>query len=130
MLADRADKVVRQLFTLIFISADRTAPYNLSGFLADDLLRLRLDMLLIVGIGRGGNIAQDIHIRYIRDKKGMGAEIHRLDDLPGNIGVGSSGNDQGSVCRGFAIGKIGKLVDISSRMEAKLLKKLKFRGFA
>ena len=64
MLADRADKVSRKLFSLIFISADPAAPDCLSG-LTGRCGRLWLDIALVVVVCRGGNIAQYIGMFFL-----------------------------------------------------------------
>ena len=86
MLADRADKVSRKLFSLIFISADPAAPDCLSG-LTGRCGRLWLDIALVVVVCRGGNIAQNVHIIHGGNKQSVASKIHRAFHGGGNIAV-------------------------------------------
>ena len=121
MLADRADEIIRNLFADVLISTDATAPYRLPLVGLSDRLWLRLDVILIVLVGRGWRITQHRHIRDIADEHRMRTEIYRLIDRYGNVGIGSRCNVLEAPSATCTAGEIRKLIDITTRLETEVL---------
>ena len=74
MLAQGADDIFGQLFTLIDPAADPAYIALLVGF------GLGLDVLKVVSVSHGVQTAQVSALSYITDEHDVGAQIHLVDD--------------------------------------------------
>ena len=123
VLAQRADKVVGQNVAFINITADLADKALLSFG-----LRLRLYMLLVVGVGLGFLVAHDSGFGNGADKEAVGAKIHILLYLKGDRGVNIfRKNDQAVV--GADRRPVLKFVRGASALEAKVLEDFKGRFY-
>ena len=87
MLAQGTDEVLRELLADVLIPADGTAPDGLALRGLADLLRLRLDVLVVVGIGGGRRVVQADRLGDLRDEERVRAKVDAVEDAPGEIGV-------------------------------------------
>ena len=125
MLAQRTNKILRQLFSHILISANRTSPDGLSILCLPHFLRLGLNMVHIVFIGCRSIPTQHFHIRDLTNEHGMRAKILRLVNLYGNIGIGSFGNIINTVLSSDTGCVFCKFIDFPSCLEPEMLKQIK-----
>ena len=104
MFAEGADEVGGEFVAYVFVAADLAAVDMFACWGRSGLLWLGFDVLLIVVIGGGGDVRQNIHIRDGGDKEGMGAQVDFLGDVAGDIGIGAGGDDGDTVGAPFPVG--------------------------
>ena len=92
MLAQRADEVLGQGVAFVDISAD----FAHIAFFALGL-GLRLDVLLIVGVGSGLLVRYDTCLGDFADEHSVGVKVHVLLHLERKEGVDVSGQENQSV---------------------------------
>ena len=123
MLAPGAGEVLRQLLPLVDIPADPAAP---AGFFAGT--RLGLDVAVVVVVGQGPLLGEDLRVDGVRDKQRVGLEIQGVQDLPGDKGVGIGGQMQQAGGVPFGLVEIGaELVRFPPAAHAEMLEKGKGR---
>ena len=129
MLAPRADEVGGQLFALVDIAADRAAPHRFAGR-RGLFLGLRLDVCLIVGVGGGRRVREDVHVVYRGDEQRVAAEVDALLHAAADKGVGSRRDVVQPVFAAAAFAVVCKLVGVSARLKAEVTEDFKIRLLA
>ena len=123
MLAERADEIRREFIAFIDIAADFADPaFLLRGGL------LRLDVVLIVGIGHGVEVGKRLGFRHAADEHAVGAEIDVVFDFQGIERIAVVGKD-GQAVGGTGEGDIGELVVVAATAETEVLEDGERRGF-
>ena len=82
VLTQGADEVLRQDFALVHIATDLADPTLFLG------VGLGLYILKVVIIGHRLCLGQIDTLGHIADEHEMGTQIHGLNDLAGDIGIG------------------------------------------
>ncbi len=119
MLAERADKIIRQLVAFVDISAHRA--YEALLALG---IRLWLYIALVIGVGHGLYIGDNARLSYGADKHSVCVKIYILLYLKRHECIDISWKEYKAVigAQGLAA---GKFIYVSSALEAKILEYLK-----
>ena len=115
MLTDRADEVIWQIFSNVFIAADKALPdyFALRG--CANWLWFWFDVTLIIFIGAGWCVRKDCHEGWLADEKSVGSKINFFFNLQGEVGVGSCNYVWNSIFCQLVGGVIlGELIHVSS----------------
>ena len=128
MLAERTDIVGGEFLSLVDVSAHLAAPYRFA--LRGLSFRLGLDAGLVIGVGRRGDVGQNLHILHRRDKHGVTAQVDGLLHRGTDVGVGAFGDIAKAVFAAPAGGIARKLIRRLAGLEAEMLKQLKVRLLA
>ena len=120
MLANGADEVIGQFLALILITANDAPPDGLALGIPADRLGVRLDVLLVVIIGGGGNIGERLHFGDNTDKKDMRAQIDNLLHICRKEGVCPASDCQCAVSDATAVGEVRKLIDHTPALETEV----------
>ena len=84
-------------------------------------------MLLIVGVGGGGLVVQDLHILDGRDEQGVGAQVDALGYLAAEVGVDALVDVVQAVGGALTGGEAVELVYISAGLHAEPLEEIEPR---
>ena len=114
MLAERADKILRQLLSLIDVAADIADPALLFG------IRLRLDVLLIVGIGHRLNLIEHDRFRDVAQEHPVRSHVDYVENLKRNIGIRVLRKISDAVHRHIEMVVACELVDVPSGLESEM----------
>ena len=117
VLADGADIVFRQFLAFIDISAHLAHPAGLFD------LRLRLDVLPIVGVAHAVRLAEGLCLGHFAQEHGVTAQIDRLNDLQRHERIDILRQDDqtvGTAGRGFCA--VTEFVRRPTALETELLK--------
>lgn len=124
MLAPRTDEVGGEGVAFVDITADLADPFLLATFCHRCCGRLGLDMLLVVGIGDAGAVAEHSGLHRHGDEQGVGAEVDTLGDDARNHGVDILGQVKQTVlCAEFCLA-FGEFVHVVPALEAEVLERL------
>lgn len=127
VLAKRAGEIGRELVAFVGIAADRAPPDRLAGRLPGGL---RLDGGLVVGVGRGSGVGQNLHVIDSSDEKSMASQIDTLPYRSADITVGAGRDVVETVFAALTVRKTGKFVCRASGLKAEALEQTEIRGFA
>lgn len=89
------------------------------------LLEFWFDRLVVVGIGAGRALAQDLGFRYLADEEHMAAQVDLLQDLAGEHGVGVPGDVIKAVGAAFLGLKVRELIHFAARLHTEAADGLK-----
>ena len=123
MLAPRADEVGGEFVAFVDVAADLADPFLLAAC-GGSGGGLGLDVLLIVGVGDAGAIAQHTGLHRHGDEHGVGAEVNALGDDAADDAVDELGQVAQSVVRAEFCLTFGELVDCLAALEAEMLEGL------
>lgn len=126
MFADGAYEIFRQFLSNIFIAAHLAAPNGLVCFL---LLRFRLYMAVVIGIGCGWRAGKDSGVFHQCHEHCVRFLVYLIFNSCRNICVRSPGNVGNAVFRAFVIGKIFEFIRAASALKAKMPKQFKIGVF-
>ncbi len=120
VFADGADEIVGEVLAVIDVAADFAAPDSASFTLGRSRFRLRLYVLLVIGVGGRWNVVELLAFRHFPDEHEVRSEVDGLCDLCAYEGVGACCDGQGTVCYAFAVGEVFELVSVSTRLEPEM----------
>ena len=118
VLAQRADKVIGHVRALVDVAADLADPALL--LLGRGVL-LGLDVRVIVAVGTGRAVGEDLRLHDVGDKEHLVFELAGLHDFAGEDGVGVLRDVAHAVSRALAVGHIRELVHVAAALEAEAL---------
>lgn len=123
VLAPGADEVGGELVAFIDVAADLADPLLLAT-LGGCSGGLGLDVLLVVGVGDAGAVAQHAGLHRHGDEHGVGAEVDALGDNTTNHAVDELGQVKQTVlCAEFCLA-FGEFVHVAPALEAEVLERL------
>ena len=124
MLAPRTDEVGGEGVAFVDITADLADPFLLATFCHRCCGRLGLDMLLVVGIGDAGAVAEHAGLHRHGDEHGVGTEVDALGDDTADDAVDELGQVAQSVVGSQLLLAFSELVHVASALEAEVLEGL------
>ena len=127
VLAHRTYKVLGKFLAHIFIAADNTSPDSLTVGCSTHSLGLWLDTALVVLIGSGLSIREDLHICNVRNEHSMCTKVKSLTDLARDIGICALGYDECAILCALTVGEVRKLVHVPARLKTEMPEQLKIR---
>lgn len=117
VVAQRAGEVLGQL-SLVEVAADLA---DIACLLLGSGIFLGLDVGVVVCVGAGLFLRQHLCLNDICDKQHLRLDILDIDHLAGQDCVGVPGNIADAVCGALVVLAVCELVDITPRLEAKVL---------
>lgn len=120
MLAPGADEVGGEFVAFVDVAADLAYPLLLATC-GGSGGGLGLDVLLVVGIGDAGAVAQHTGLHRHCDEHGVGAEVDALGDDTANDAVDELGQIAQAILRAEICLAFGELVDRLATLEAEVL---------
>ena len=124
MLAPGADEVGGELVAFVDVAADFADPFLLAASRRlGGSCGFGLNMLLVVGIGDAGAVAEHSGLHRHGDEHRVGAEVDTLGDDARNHGVDILGQVKQTVLRAELCLALGELVDRLAALEAEVLER-------
>ncbi len=123
MLAPGADEVGGEFVAFVDVAADLADPFLLAAC-GGSGGGLGLDVLLVVGVGDAGAVAEHSGLHRHGDEHGVGAEVDALGDDTANDAVDELGQIAQAILRAELCLTFGELVDCLAALEAEMLERL------
>mgnify|MGYP006992103773 CR=1 FL=1 len=118
MLAKRTNIILGEILSLVNVVADLASPaFRLIGGRSF----LRLDVCMVIAIGDTGSIRQHFGLYDLGNIEHLGLQIIALQHFAAENRVGVGGDVADAVCGAVVVIHIGKLVHVTSGLEAELL---------